>query len=66
MHCLGVIEEAATDILEHTGTVSDYITFCEGLCIPTKTTKSYTNENTLIQYMYEAQTTGEIRCVQRQ
>ena len=36
----GVFKEAATDIHEYTDTVSDYITFCEGVCIPTKTITS--------------------------
>ena len=39
----GVFKEAAADIHEYTETVSDYITFCEGLCIPTKTIKIYHN-----------------------
>ena len=40
----GVFKEAAVDIDEYTETVSDYITFCEGLCIPTKTITSYPND----------------------
>ena len=40
----GVFKEAATDIHEYTDTVSDYITFCEGLCIPTKTITSCPND----------------------
>ena len=40
----GVFNETATDIHEYTETVGDYITFCEGLCIPTKTTTSYPND----------------------
>ena len=39
----GVFKEAATDIHEYTESVSDYITFCEGLCILTKTIKTYHN-----------------------
>ena len=35
----------ATDIHEYTETVSNYIAFCEGLCIPTKTKTSYPNDN---------------------
>ena len=31
----GVFKESTADIHEYTETVSDYITFCEGLCIPT-------------------------------
>ena len=41
----GVLKKAATDIHEYTETVSDYITFCEGLCIPTKTIASYPTTN---------------------
>ena len=41
----GVFKEAAADIDEYTETVSDYVTFCEGLCIPTKTITSYPNDN---------------------
>ena len=37
----GVFKETATDIHEYTETVGDYITFCEGVCIPTKTMTSY-------------------------
>ena len=40
----GVFKEAAADIIEYTETVSEYITFCEGLCIPTKTIKIYHNK----------------------
>ena len=40
----GVFKEAAADIDEYTETVSDYITFCEGLCIPTKTITIYPND----------------------
>ena len=40
----GVFKEAAADIDEYTVTVSDYITFCEGLCIPTKTIIIYPND----------------------
>ena len=36
-----LFKEAAADIDEYTETVSDYITFCEGLCIPTKTITIY-------------------------
>ena len=39
----GVFKEAAADIHEYTESVSDYITFCEGLCIPTKTINIYHN-----------------------
>ena len=39
----GVFKEAAADIHEYTESVSDYITFCEGLCIPTRTIKIYHN-----------------------
>ena len=39
----GVFKEAAADIHEYTEYVSDYITFCEGLFIPTKTIKIYHN-----------------------
>ena len=40
----GVLKEAAADIQEYTESVSDYTTFCEGLCIPTKTIKIYHNK----------------------
>ena len=54
----GVFKEAATDIHEYTDTVSDCITFCEGLCIPTKTITSYPNDkpwfNTYIKYKLPA------------
>ena len=54
----GVFKEAATDIHEYTETVSDYITFCEGLCIPTKTITSYPNDkpwfNTYIKHKLQA------------
>ena len=40
----GAFKEAAADIHEYTESVSDYITFCEGLCIPTKTIKIYHNK----------------------
>ena len=39
----GVFKEAAADIHEYTESVSDYITFCEGFCIPTKTITIYHN-----------------------
>ena len=40
-----VFKQAAADIDEYTETVSDYITFCEGLCIPTKTITITTQPN---------------------
>ena len=53
-----MFKEAATDIHEYTETVSDYITFCEGLCIPTKTITSYPNDkpwfNTYIMHKLQA------------
>ena len=53
-----VFKEAATDIHEYTETVSDYITFCVGLCIPTKTTTIYPNDkpwfNTYIKHKLQA------------
>ena len=49
-----VFKEAAFDIHEYTETVSDYITFCESLYIPTKKITSYPNEkpwfNTYIKH----------------
>ena len=54
----GVFKEAATDIHEYTETVRDYITFCEGLCIPTKTITGYPNDklwfNTYIKQKLQA------------
>ena len=54
----GVFKETATDIHEYTETVSDYITFCEGLCIPTKTITSNPNDkprfNTYIKHKLQA------------
>ena len=48
----------ATDIHEYTETVSDYITFCECLNIPTKTISSYPNDkpwfNTYIKHKLQA------------
>ena len=54
----GVFKEAATDIHEYTETVSDYVNFCEGPCIPTKTITSYSNDkpwfNTYIKHKLQA------------
>ena len=54
----GVFKEAATDIHEYTDTVSDCITFCEGLCIPTKILTSDPNDkpwfNTDIKHKLQA------------
>ena len=54
----GVFKEAATDIHEYTETVSDYVNFCEGLCIRTKTITSYPNDkpwfNTYIKHKLQA------------
>ena len=54
----GVFKEAATNIHKYTETVSDYITFCEGLCIATKTITSYPNDkpwfNTYIKHKLQA------------
>ena len=53
-----VFKEAATDIREYTDTVCDYITFCEGLCIPKKPITSYPNDkpwfNTYIKQKLQA------------
>ena len=55
---LGVFKEAAANIDEYTETVTDYITFCEGLCIPTKTITIYPNDkpwfNTYIKHKLQA------------
>ena len=54
----GVFKEATTDIHEYTETVSDYTTFCKGLCIPTKIITSYPNDkpwfNTYIKHKLQA------------
>ena len=53
-----MFKEAAADIHEYTETVNDYITFCEGLCIPTITITSYPNDkpwfNTYIKQKLQA------------
>ena len=53
-----MFKEAATDIHEYTETVSDYVNFCEGPCIPTKTITSYSNDkpwfNTYIKHKLQA------------
>ena len=54
----GLFKEAATDIHEYTETASDYTTFCEGMCIPTKTIRNYPSDkllfNTYIKYKLPA------------
>ena len=54
----GVFKEAATDIHKYTETVSDYITFCNGLRIPTIPITSYPNDqpwfNTYIKHKLQA------------
>ena len=40
----GVFKEHAVDLNEYTDTVCDYVTFCESMCIPTKTIKIFPNE----------------------
>ena len=54
----GVFKDAAVDIHEYTESVSDYITFCEDLCIPTKTIKDYHNNKpwfkTYIKHILQA------------
>ena len=40
----GTFSESASDLHEYTETVTDYISFCESVCIPTKTVKSYGND----------------------
>ena len=53
-----MFKEATTDIHEYTETISDYITFCKSLCIPTKTITSYPNDklwfNTYIKHKLQA------------
>ncbi len=39
-----VFEAAATDLDELTETVTSYISFCEDMCIPTRTRLTYNND----------------------
>ncbi len=39
-----VFEATATDLDEHTETVTSYISFCEDICIPTRTFLSFNND----------------------
>ncbi len=39
-----VFEAAATDLDELTETVTSYISFCEDMCIPTRTHLTYNND----------------------
>ncbi len=44
---LSVFEAAATDLDELTETVTTYISFCEDVCIPTRTHLTYNNDKPL-------------------
>ncbi len=39
-----IFEAAATDLDEFTGSVTSYISFCEDICIPTRTYLTFNND----------------------
>ncbi len=59
-----VFEAAATDLDELTETVTSYISFCEDMCIPTRTHLTYNNDKPWFTAKLKTAPSGQRRCLQ--
>ncbi len=60
-----VFEAAATDLDELTETVTSYISFCEDMCIPTRTHLTYNNDKPWFTVKTQTAPSGQRRCLQK-
>ncbi len=61
---LSVFEAAANDLDELTETATSYISFCEDMCIPTRTHLTYNNDKTMVHCKTQTAPSGQRRCLQ--